>query len=240
MSLLPKLDSPTYSITLPVSKQLIKIKPYTVKEQKLLLMATESGDKNFLVDTILQIVNNCIITPVDARELPITDVEYVFYQLRARSQSELVNLRYKCENKVDGIVCGNIMTHNLNLLTDLEVSESLSPTIELDHKIGIKLKHQKFEKDKLENTEIPTPEQLFELIAKNIEFIYDEKSSYNPKDVPFENIIEFLGQLNTKQYEKIEQFFLNEPKIYKNLQITCKKCGTVHDITVEDIFDFFI
>jgi hypothetical protein len=240
MSLLPKINLPTYTINLPVSKQQVKIKPYTVKEQKLLLMATESGDKNFLVDTILQIVNNCIVNPIDARELPITDVEYVFYQLRARSQSEIVNLRYKCENKVDGNICGNIMTHDLNLLTDLEISEPLSPTIELDNKIGIKLKHQKFEKDKLETKNTPTPEELFELIAANIEFIYDEKSSYSPKDVPIENVIEFLGELNTKQYEKIEEFFLNEPKIYKNLQITCKKCGTVHNITVEDIFDFFI
>lgn len=239
MSMLPRIDSPTYSVKLPVSKLDIKIRPYTVKEQKLLLMASESKDDDYLVDTILQIVNNCVVTPINVAELPMTDVEYIFYQLRARSQSEIVDLRYKCESTIGDKKCGNIMEHKLNLLTDLEVTEGLPPTINLTDKIGVKLKHQKFEKDPLKDVEIPTPEQLFALIAKNIDVIFDERTSYNVKDVPLSNVVDFLGTLSTTQYEKLEEFFLNEPKIQKKLQIKCDKCGTLHNVVVQDVFDFF-
>jgi hypothetical protein len=241
MSILPTIDVPTYNVKLPVSKQEITFRPYTVKENKLLMMATEAGDKESLVNAVTQIVSNCVLSKINTKELPITDVEFIFYQLRARSESEIVNLRYRCENIIDdNKVCGNYMEHRLNLLTDLEVSDGLSDTIELTDTIGIKLKHQKFEVDKLDNIEIPTPEQLFEAVVENIDFIFDKNSSYQVSDLPKSHVVEFLSQLSTKQYAKIEDFFLNEPKIQKNIQITCKKCGMVHDIKVEDIFDFFI
>ena len=80
---------------------------------------------------------------------------------------------------------------------------------------------------------------LFALIAKNIDVIFDERTSYNVKDVPLTNVVEFLGTLSTTQYEKLEDFFLNEPKIQKKLQIKCDKCGTVHNVVVQDVFDFF-
>lgn len=240
MSMLPRIDSPTYTIKLPVSKIDIKIRPYTVKEQKILLMASESRDEDDLVDTILQIVNNCVVTPIKVHDLPLSDVEYIFYQLRARSQSENVDLRYKCESNINGQKCGNVMEHQLNLLTDLEVTEGVPSTIKLTDKIGIKLKHQKFEKDPLKNVEIPSPEQLFTLIAKNVEIIFDDQQTYNAADLKIDDIVEFLGGLSTSQYEKIEEFFLKEPKIHKRLELTCKKCGTIHNVDVEDVFDFFI
>jgi hypothetical protein len=238
--MLPKIDLPTYSIELPISKQQIKFRPYTVKEQKLLMMAVESSSEETLVDTILQVVSNCVVTDINAKELPLTDVEFIFYQLRARSESEIVQLKYKCEKKIDGTSCGNVLRHELNLITDLEISEGLDPTIQITDSIGIQLKHQRFEVDTLKNVKLPTPEQVFEVVANNVDFIFDKESTYPVSDLPVKHVVEFLSQLSTTQYEKIEKFFLNEPKIYKSLQITCNKCGTVHDIKVEDIFDFFI
>jgi hypothetical protein len=42
---LPKIDTPTYNLTLPLSKKNITFRPFLVKEQKNLLMAMESNDK---------------------------------------------------------------------------------------------------------------------------------------------------------------------------------------------------
>lgn len=240
MSFLPTIDVPTYSVELPISKKEIKFRPYLVKEQKILTMAKESGEKNAVIEAILQIIKNCLVTDINIQEdLPITDVEYLFYHLRARSESEIVELKYRCEHKVDGSICGNIMEHNLNLLTDLEISDAgISPIIQINDSIGIKLKHQRFELDTVEDS-IPTPTEMFELIANNVEFIFDETSSYNAKDIPVQKIAEWIGQVPTEKYKKIEEFFLNEPKIIKKLQMTCSKCGMIHDIEVEDIFDFF-
>lgn len=237
---LPKIDLPTYSLTLPISKIQVKFRPYLVKELKILNMAKESGDKNALVDAISQIVSNCTVNDIDVSNLPITDTEYYFYNLRARSESEIVKLKYRCETEINGRICNGIMDHDLNLLTDLEIYDpNISNIIEVTDTIGIKLKHQKFEKDNI-TTDIPTPDELFELIAKNVDFIYDENSQYSASDIPLQQIIQWISELPSEKYKSIENFFLNEPKVVKHLNMTCNKCGTAHEILVEDIFDFFI
>lgn len=243
-SMLPKIQVTTYTVTLPISEKTVKYRPYTVKEQKILAMAKESEDNNTLIDAILQVMQNCILDSTDARELPLTDVEYLFYMLRARSESESIDLKYKCENiieKEDATkVCNHIMDYRLNLLTELEIQKNeISDIIEVTDKVGIKLRHQRFERDTIGDT-IPTPTEMLEIIAKNVEYIYDETSSYSPKDVPMQNIIEWIGELPPEKYKKIEEFFDNEPKIIKKLDIKCTKCGFDHSIIVEDIFDFFI
>jgi len=240
MSFLPKIDVATYTINLPVSKQTVKFRPYLVKEQKILIMAKESGEKNTLIDAIIQVLENCVTNDIDIKNLPITDVEYLFYTIRARSESEIVDLKYRCEALIGGTSCGNVMEHGLNLITDLEIIDNeISPNIQINEDVGLKLRHQRFEIDNLQN-KIPTPEEILESIAKNVEFVYDENSSYNAKDIPIQKIIEWLGELPVEKFKQIEAFLENEPKIVKKLQITCNKCGAVHDILVEDIFDFFI
>lgn len=240
MSMLPKIDTPIFTTDLPITKQSIKYRAYTVKEQKILLMAVESEDKNSLIDAILQIVNNCVLSNIDIFKLPIVDIEFLFYQLRARSQSEIVELKYRCENKIDSVVCNNIMKHNLNLLTDLEVTEGVSDIIQLTDTIGIKLKHQKFEKNNINSSAVLNPLQLFELIAKHVDFIFDKNSMYSSNDIPLEKIVEFLESLSTEQYKKIEDFFIKEPVIKKTIELTCSRCKFEHKIEVENIFDFFI
>ena len=197
MTLLPKIDLPTYSITLPISKIEIKFRPYLVKEQKLLSMAKQAEDKNALVDAIKQILINCTVNSVDVSELPITDSEYYFYNLRARSESEIVKLKYRCESNINGDTCNNIMEYDLNLLTELEVFVPDVPdTIQINDDVGIKLKHQKFEKDPLKNVEVPSPEQLFKLIASNIDVIFDII-----KDKHFEKYLRHIFDFFNYEYE---------------------------------------
>ena len=238
MSILPVIDTPIYNAMLPVSKQEVKFRPYVVKEQKLLLMAVESKEQRAIIETIAQIVGNCVLSKIDTRTLPVTDVEFLFYNIRARSQSETVDLQYKCNNVVDDDICGGRMYHKLNLLTDLEVSEALPNIIQITDKIGVKLNHQKFEITSIIGE--LTPEQEFDLVAKNIDYIYDEKSSYNAKDVSLAELVSWLENLTMDQYFKIGEFYANEPRIYKRIILNCKKCGVEHKLDVEDIFDFFI
>ena len=238
MSTLPVIDTPIYNAMLPVSKQEVNFRPYVVKEQKILLMAVESKEQRAIIEAIAQIVGNCVLSKIDTRTLPVTDVEFLFYNIRARSQSETVDLQYKCHNVVGDDICGGKMYHKLNLLTDLEVSEALPSLIQITDTIGVKLNHQKFEITSIIGE--LTPEQEFNIVAKNIDYIYDETSSYSSKDVSLTELVAWLENLTMDQYFKIGEFYANEPKIYKNIILNCKKCGTEHKLEVEDIFDFFI
>ena len=53
--MLPKIDTPLYEITLPLSKQKIKFRPFLVKEEKILLMAMESEEEEAVILAIKQI-----------------------------------------------------------------------------------------------------------------------------------------------------------------------------------------
>ena len=94
---LPKIDSPIYELTLPLSKKLIRFRPFLVKEQRNLMMAMESDDKDTIEKNIKQVLHNCTLTEgIDIDSMPILDVEYYFIQLRARSVGEVVENKYKC------------------------------------------------------------------------------------------------------------------------------------------------
>ena len=120
---LPKIDTPVYEIELPISKKKLKFRPFLVKEQKNLLMAYEADDAETINSNIKQILLNCIIDEkIDIDEIPIVDIEYYFLNLRARSVGEVVETKYKCENKVDDKVCGNVMETSFNVLdVDIEL-----------------------------------------------------------------------------------------------------------------------
>ena len=114
---LPKLDVPTYEIELPISKKTIKYRPFLVKEQKNLLMALESNESSTIQQNVRDILNNCTLTEgINIDKLPIIDVEYYFVNLRAKSVGEVVESKYKCNNEVEGKVCGNLMEKEINLL----------------------------------------------------------------------------------------------------------------------------
>ena len=139
---LPKLDVPSYEIELPVSKKTIKFRPFLVKEQRNLLMAIESDDSKTVHQCIFDILNNCTITQdIDVYKLPVTDIEYYFLQLRAKSVGEIVESRYRCNNIVEDKECGNIMENNIDLTEiKVDIPEDASPEIKLTDNIVIKLK----------------------------------------------------------------------------------------------------
>lgn len=93
------MASPHYSITLPSTGKKVKMRALLTKEHKALLIANESGDK---IDAIEQCLNNCLITEVNTRELPIGDSEYLFLQMYINSNgTDAINANYHCAAPVE-------------------------------------------------------------------------------------------------------------------------------------------
>jgi hypothetical protein len=238
---LPKIDVPTYEIELPVSKTKIKYRPFLVKEQRNLLMAIESSESTTIQQNIKDILYNCTLTEgVNIEKLPIIDVEYYFINLRAKSVGEVVESRYRCNNKVDGIECGNIMEKDIDLTKiQVQMKEDISSEIQLTSNISIKLKYPEFGivKDSLKYENIN--DVTFNMIAQSIEYIYDGQQFYYAAESTPEELIEFVEGLNQEQFSKIENFFNNLPKLKEKLDIKCSKCGFEHKIEVEGLESFF-
>jgi hypothetical protein len=238
---LPKLDVPTYEIELPISKKIIKYRPFLVKEQKNLLMALESNESSTIQQNVRDILNNCTLTEnINIDKLPIIDVEYYFINLRSKSVGEIVETRYRCNNEVEEKVCGNIMEASVNLQNIQPYrEEEVSPEIQLTDKIMIKMKYPEFGiiKDSLNMEDIT--EVTFNLISESIEHIYDGDQFYYAHEAEPGEMLEFVEGLNQAQFEKVEHFFNNLPKLKETVEMTCSKCGFHHTIDVEGLENFF-
>ena len=238
---LPKLEVPTYELELPLSKKKIKYRPYLVKEQKALMMALESSDAKTIQHNVREILNVCTLSnDVDIDELPIVDIEYYFLQLRAKSVSEISESKYRCNNEVEDKVCGNIMEAKIDLTEIQPVQEEyVDPEIQLTEKITVKMKYPPFKliKDSVDMDDIT--EVTFNMLAQSIEYVYDGEQFHYAKEVPVEELVEFIEQLNQEQFEKLEKFFNSIPKLSKKIDMKCSKCGFEHHLDVEGLESFF-
>jgi hypothetical protein len=244
--MLPKIDVPVYECVLPSNKKKVKFRPFLVKEQKLLLMASESVEVKDVIDSIKQVVKNCLLDEVDVDALPVFDLEFLFLNLRARSVSEVVKVKYKCNNIVgqkedgDDKRCDNIVDIEVNVLEiNPEFGEGHSNKIELTDKLGIQFKYPTFEMiesmaGKEEN------EVIFDLIIKCIDYIYDDEQIYYSKDVTEDEIIDFIDSLTQEHLENIKEFFDTMPKVKKSVSFDCSKCGHHEDIDIEGVQNFFV
>lgn len=240
---LPRIDTPVFNIKLPLSKKDIKFRPFLVKEQKNLLMAMEADDKETIERNIKQILNNCTLSDnINIDKLPIVDVEYYFINLRAKSVGEVVENIYICNNIVgdDGDKCGNKMKVNINL-NEIKVdnfSEN-SDIIQITPTISLKLKYPEFSTIEKLSEGSNSIETAFGIITNSIEYIFDGDQYYYAEESTPQELSEFVESLNQEQFSKLEKFFDNLPKIRKDLQIKCDKCGFDHSITVEGLENFF-
>ena len=134
---LPKIDVPTFELTLPISKKKVTFRPFLVKEQKILLMAMESNDASVIQNAVIDILDACIVTPnFPIYDMPVVDVEYLFLNLRAKSVSEIVESKYRCNNEVtkeDGTTkeCGTIMEAKIDLTEIKPVNPASARIVEL-------------------------------------------------------------------------------------------------------------
>jgi hypothetical protein len=241
---LPKIDVPIYEVEVPSDKKTIRFRPFTVKEEKLFLMAAQSDDSETVTKTIIQVLNNCILDEIDVENIPMFDLEYVFLHLRARSIGEIVELNYKCNNKVisengEEKNCNNVVNVDVNLLEIKPTDTEIKNKIQMNSKLGLVMKYPNLNLVQ----KIKTQDELeivIELIVECIDYIYDEDNIYYAKDSTKEELLEFLESFQAKDLEKLKDFFDTLPKISKELDFNCNKCGYHEKIKLEGIQNFFV
>jgi hypothetical protein len=237
---LPVIDVPTYFIELPLSKKKIKFRPFRVKEQKNLLMAMESKDTETINNIVKDVLTVCTLTEgIDIDQLPVIDAEYYFINLRAKSVGEIVESRYRCNNEVDGKVCNNSMDVDVDLTKINATNTGISPEIQLTDKIVVKMKYPQFGvvKDSAKHDSIA--DLTFSVIAGSIEYIYDGEQFHYASESTHEELVQWVENLDQRQFDKIEEFYLNLPILKHDVEVTCKKCGYKHKIEVKGLVDFF-
>ena len=231
---LPKIQYPIFELTLPSNKETVTYRPFTVKEEKLLLISQESEEQKERIRAMRQIVNNCCFNlSQDIGLLPSFDLEYCFLKIRSKSVGNIVELNYRdlTDNKI----------YNFEVdLDELEVAfnENHKTSIKINDDLGIIMKYPTVELLNNIKTDIEDPETVFEVIKKCVATIYDEDNTYDTKDYTNEEITEFVESIPAKAFEDITEFFETIPVLKHELHYKDSD-GTDKTITLQGIDDFF-
>jgi len=236
---LPQLNSIKYDMTIPSTGQEIKYRPFVVREEKVLLTALESDDAQQISNAMRDIVEVCTFKSVDVKSLAMFDLELIFLKLRAASVGENAKIALKC--KSEECKHDNPVDVNLSTVT-LKGDPKANAVVQITDTVGVSLKYPTVLRveDVLKASK---PEAGIDIaigmIAASIESIHDADSVYPASESTPRELVDFIESLNKEQFTKVQEFFDNFPKLKEDVEFTCEKCGTVNNITLEGLNDFF-
>lgn len=240
---LPKIDVPTYQIKIPSTGKEITIRPFIVKEEKLLLLAAQTKDENEIVNTTRQIIRNCIVEgDINVDTLPFFDIDYIFIALRAKSIGDSIDVNFTCNNTVeDGTLCGNVFPAKIDIAEcEIVKDDSISKDITLTGNLRLKMKYPSYAVMKTLGEKELDLEKKIKIIAASIDQIIQKDKIYTSKDYTPGEIKAFIEGLTQEQFSKLEKFVDNFPTFIIKTTGQCTSCGFVHDIKYDNFTTFFL
>ena len=230
---LPKIDQPIFDMTIPSTQAVVQFRPFVVREEKILLIAQQSGSDKEILRAIKQVINNCLVEDIDVDGLATFDLEYMFLKLRARSVNNIVKLSYKDTEDEQ------VYDFELNL-DDIELDiKPVSNKIKVTDDIGIIMKYPSASiADEMEEFETEVDLLLF-FVKKCIDQVYDEENVYPATESTDEELDQFIDSLDVSTFERIREFFDSIPTLKHTLTYTNKN-GNERVIELNNLKDFFM
>lgn len=233
---LPKLVSPTYELKLPSTDQVIKFRPFLVKEEKILLIAMESEDEKQITTAIKTILKNCVLSKIKIDDLALFDIEYLFLNVRGKSVGEEISLRLLCPDDQESYADVSINIEDIKI----QKSEEHDRNIKLNDSIGMVMKYPNL--DMFVKNNFGTGSQVddvFEIASTCIEQIFEGEEVFEVKNFSKKEVMDFLDSLNTEQFLMIQKFFETMPKLKHTVQVTNPNTGVISDVEIEGLANFF-
>lgn len=229
---LPVLETSKHTIEIPSTKKKIEMRPFLVKEEKLLIQAQQSEDEKQILKMIKEIINVCAFNKIKANDLTMFDLEYVFLQLRAISVGETVDFNIKCEE------CdkSNVVTLDLTEAKIQWPETKVDARINLEEEIGITLRPIRVK----DIDSMGDDSDVTSAIIASIESIFDKDNVYLTDETDRSELVTFVDSLSHRHLEDIQKFIANQPKLEHTLKYTCKFCGHENEYKLSGLSDFFI
>lgn len=226
-------STPVYEITLPVSKQKIKYRPFLVKEEKILLIANETDSISQATLAIRNIVENCTFGKLNLDKTPLADIEYLFIMIRAKSVGEEVTGEITCQG------CDQKIDYTINLeKVKVNQGKKMDPNIRVapDTVITMKFPSMDVANDIDDKESIDVAMQV---TASCVEMITIGETIYSAETLELSDVVAFLENLSKKQLESVSEFMDTIPSIVYSDKYTCPKCSHENNIKMEGIGSFF-
>ena len=233
---LPKLNVPKYKLKLPSDGRTVNYRPFLVKEEKLLLVATETGEQPEIIDAIKDIIQSC--TDLDSvDDLATFDIEYLFLQIRTKSVGEEVEVLVNCPDDEETQVKVKIPLDQIKV----KKTRGHKSTVQLTDECAVEMGYPSldmFVKLNFTDQNIGV-EEVFQMAAACVKTIQDPNQVYECKDVPQEEILAFFDDMNSGQFAKIQDFFDTMPKLTHTVKVVNPKTEVESDVVLEGLASFF-
>lgn len=232
---LPKIERPLFEVEVPVIDKKIKMRPYLVKEEKVLLLAQQSDDIEQVVLATKQIINNCIVEgDVDIDTLPNFIVEWLLLKLRIQSVGNIVEVSYR-DLEDNEVYDFEIDLSEAEMITNDEHTDAF----EITPDIGVMMKYPGIDLIRSIDLSKDPTEFSFDILRKCIDKVFTNDEILEFDSHTEEEQIEFISQFSREEIEKIVQFFNTSPMIGLDLKYT-NKLDNEKTIQLRGLNDFFM
>lgn len=219
---------PQYTETLVSGKE-VSFRPMIVSEEKALLLAKHSNNKQTILKTLINIINSCFGA---SKDWVIPDFEHMFLLLRAKSIGEIEGFIIRCPDT------GEEINIKINLLKDVKITNlKNSNKIKLNDNLLLVMKEPSV-KTLLKYPEYKdNTEHLYGFIGSCIKQIQNQKEIIEASETSEKEIKEFVENLTSGQFKAVTQYFDNLPnvEIISNYQTSD---GKQRQIKLKGIFDY--
>ena len=208
--MIPVLDTPTFDVDVYSLNRKVQMRPFLVKEEKILIMAQESGKKEDMLKAMQDIVSVCSQGALVGKDLPFFDLQTIFLRLRSQSIGGTSEFN---------LICGECQ-HRTPFEMDLDsiqlvITDEHTNKIKLNDDVGVIMRYPTGEE--LGNDQL----KVFDIVVSCIESIYTKEEIHSTKDETKEDIEAWVEKLTSEQFDKIAKFFETSPRLEKIIEYKC-------------------
>ena len=238
---LPTIETPTYELKLHSSNKKIRYRPFLVKEEKVLIIALESKNSNEITNAVTEVLKKCILTKgIIVHELPTFDIEYLFLNIRAKSIGEDIKLTVTCPDDGETKVPVTIYVDEIKVqkqkghTTDIVLGDNM--TLRMKYPSLSEFIESNFDTDDKAETIV---NKTFQVVSNCMDVIFTGEDAWEAKDYTPTERMDFVEQLNSKQYKEVEKFFSTMPKLSHTIEVVNPNTKKKSNVVLEGLSDFF-
>tara|TARA_B100000214_G_C23972638_1_gene630995 strand:- start:1125 stop:1835 length:711 start_codon:yes stop_codon:yes gene_type:complete len=233
---LPTLVTPKFKMKLPSDGRVVNYRPFLVKEEKVLLIATETGNQDSIVNAIKDIIAACTDIK-DVEALPTFDIEFVFLQIRTKSVGESVDVGVTCPDDNETQVEVKIPLDSIKV----KKTKGHSREIKISDEILITMDYPSLDTFVKANfvNDGQDVDQIFEMAASCVKSVTTPEEVHDCKNMPHKEVLEFLDSMSSAQFKDVQQFFETMPKLTHTLKVTNPNTKVESEVTLEGLASFF-
>ena len=232
---LPKIDQPLFEIVIPSTEKKAHFRPFTVKEEKILLIAQESNDVDQIILSIKQVLNNCLVG-AEVDDLSVFDLEYIILNIRGKSVNNEILFGFQdeeTEERVDVMLDVNDV--------NVQFDPNHSKEIVINDQYYIMMRYPSLDEVKgMQLLGEGDTEQMFNTMLSCIDILVDRTSDeiYKLSEFTDKEVSDFVDGFTGTVVESIKNFYQTMPKLRHTIEYKDKN-GKDKTFVVEGMESFF-